>query len=167
MDGGAGGDDVGYGERVEAEYHDEYRAHGGEENFLPKTVKGRLVVVSRNMATKEYRARHDECEKDEDFRNRTAVSTTLCDLVVVRKLDRDEECEVECENDIDERVAPLRHSVEKEHSKDREEKRKFFEEGENCRGIHKSIIVRNAGFVLANCIQNPLTKVNLKINLCV
>ena len=148
MDGGTGGDDVGHGKCVETEYHDEYGAHGGEEDFFPKAMKRGFVVVAWNVTAKEYRAGNHKCEENEDFRNSCTVSPTPRNFFVVWKFNGDEECEVERENDIDERVATLCHCVEKEHTKNREEKRKFFEEGENCRGIHRSIIVRNVWFVV-------------------
>lgn len=105
---------------METKNHDEDGTHRCEENFFPETMKCWLVVVARNVATKEHGASHDKCKKDENLFDSVSVSLALCHLIVVRKFNRDEESEVECKDDIDECVAPLCHSIEEEYTKDRE-----------------------------------------------
>ncbi len=103
-------------------------------------MKSRLVVIARNVSTEKHGTHDDKGKENKDFCYCSTVSPALCNLRIVWKLYGNKEREIECKNDIDERVAPFCHCVEKEHTKNGEKKGKLLKECEYGSSVHIYII---------------------------
>ncbi len=130
------------GQHMVAEGHHENGAANGEHEFATEAFHGGFIVFAWKNAAVQHGGNHGEKREDKEHDGCFTLWARggIENGVVERKLNRDEERQVQPEDDVGHRLSSLFNREEHKYSKDHEEVERFLNKAYDRRQFHIHLV---------------------------